>query len=117
MMSSELEKQATQKARTVDPSVLPFTTSADDWQTWVSPLGQWVFIEKAVTAAVASAFAFGKDEAFQFVGEQVLSWLTTEKAPRPQKILKIEFYNRKDIPLYFGIFQNQCFIFMPRKID
>jgi len=116
MMPSELERQATQKARTVDPSVLPFPTSAADWQTWVSPLGQWIFIEKTVTTAVAAAFAFGKDEAFQFVGEQVLEWLKTN-TPRQGKVLKIEFYGRKDVPLYLGVFSNQCFIFMPRKID
>ncbi len=117
MTPSELEKHATQKARTVDPSVLPFATSAAEWQTWLGPQGQWIFIEKAGIKAVANAFGFSAEEAFQFIGEQMLIWLAAKAAKvKPREIWKIEFDKRQDTPVNFGIFQNQCFVFMPRKI-
>ena len=117
MKPTELETQATQKARTVDPTVLPFPTSASDWQTWVGPQGQWIFIEKAVVKAVATAFGFSVEEAFQFIGEQMLVWLAAKAAKvKPREIWKIEFDKRQDTPVTFSIFANQCFVFLPRGI-
>jgi hypothetical protein len=118
MNSSDLEKKATQKARTVDPKDLPWNTSADDWQTWVSEQGAWIFIEKAVVAAISSAFASDKEQAFQWVGARMLEWLSSNSAKlKPRAIWKIEFAGVKDTPVNFGVFNNKCFVFMPRKME
>jgi len=118
MNHADLEKKATQKARTVDPQTLPFPTTTSDWQTWVSEQGQWIFIEKAVVDTVATAFSYEKEQAFQWVGTKMLDWLIANSAQvKPRAIWKIRFEGCKDKPVNFGVFQNQCFVFMPRKID
>lgn len=119
MTSQEMERQATMRAMTVDPTILPFPTAKDQWQTWVNDQGQWIFIEKAVVGAVTLAFDCDKDVGFNWVGEQMLGWLTNPKntSPKPRTVWKIRFGGCPDVQMNFGIFQNQCFVFMPRTFD
>ena len=122
MNSSEMEKKATQKARTVDPHDLPFPTSVDDWQTWVSDQGAWIFIDKAVVAAIAAAYAYDNEQAFQWVGARMLEWLTDNPAKlKPRQIWEFKFAGVKGnsvaAVVNFAVFNNKCFVFMPGKLN
>lgn len=115
MNTGDLEKKATQRARTIDPRILPFPTSAEAWQTWVSDQGQWIFIEKAAVNAIGTAFSFDYDQAFQWLGTRMLEWLAVNSTQvKPRTIWKFDFTG---CTVNFGVFQNQCCVFMPRKID
>lgn len=115
---TDLELKALAKARTVDPLLLPFPTSANDWRTWVSDKGQWIFIEKSVVRFIAKMFGFDNEHAFDWVGKKLLEWLQDPKNSsqlKPRAIWNFNFEGQKDKPINFGVFQNQCFVFMPRK--
>src|SRR5690242_8983139 len=114
MTTEDLEKRATLQARTFNPSILPFPTAVADWQTWVSDKGQWMFIEKQLTSVVANSLQLTKTEAFYWLGDRMLNWLTTKAAPKPNSTYRIKIDGREDPPVNFGVFQNQCFVFLPR---
>jgi hypothetical protein len=121
MNPSELEKKATIKARTVDPSVLPVASPPfpppEGWMTWLSDQGQWIFVEKEVVNFIASAFGQDHGQAFQFIGQEMLKWLKENGCKvKPRDIWKIVFMNRGDAPVNFAVFNNQCFVFMPRRV-
>lgn len=111
-MSNDIQDKATERARKVDTSLLPFKSAAADWQTWINDKGQWMFIEKAVVAAVASEYHYDPDKAFKWMGEIVLEWLENN-AIKPRDIWK--FTLQGGLVVSFGAFQNQCFVFMPRN--
>lgn len=111
-MSRDIEEKATELARKVDTSLLPFKSAVADWRTWVNDKGQWMFVEKAVVAAVATAYDYEQEKAFKWIGGIVLEWLENNTI-KPREIWK--FTLQGGLIVSFGAFQNQCFIFMPRK--
>lgn len=110
-----MEKKATQQARTFNPANLPFSTTVEEWDTWVNNSGQWMFIEKSVAAAVSTMLGCSREEAFAQVGQWMLDWLTRNTAPKPRTIWRITFAKCRDLAVSFGVYNNQCFIFMPRQ--
>ena len=106
-----IEDKATERARKVDVSLLPFKSAAADWETWVNDLGQWMFIEKAVVSAVVSVYGYDQKMAFEWVGQTVLDWLV-KNTIKPRSIWKFNLVG--GLQIKFGAFQNQCFVFMPR---
>jgi hypothetical protein len=118
MNSNEMERRATVKARTVDPNDLPWATSPDQWQTWVSDQGAWIFIEKSVVDAISPSFASDKEKSFQWVGARIFEWLGKNAFKIKQRdIWKFEFADVKDTPVNLAVFNNKCFVFMPRKLE
>jgi hypothetical protein len=112
-VTRDIEDKATERARKVDTTLLPFKSSATDWLTWINDAGQWMFIEKAVVAAAATHYGYEFDAAFKWVGQTILDWLQKpENAIRPREIWNFNF--RGGFSVKFGAFQNQCFVFMPR---